>query len=87
MSRDVQAAHTGGFAEAQRFPQPLVDCHSSAKRNGLSRTSNRLSPEANDKVINLFLLDRLLFYFLFLLSKASQRHQRDLTYIWDLDRI
>jgi hypothetical protein len=29
ISRDVPAAHKGGFAVAQMFPQPLVDCYSS----------------------------------------------------------
>jgi hypothetical protein len=29
ISRDVPGAHKGGFAVAQRFPQPLVDCYSS----------------------------------------------------------
>jgi hypothetical protein len=43
MSPDVSAAHKGGFALAQRFPQPLLDCDSSVKRKEL--LPNLISPE------------------------------------------
>jgi hypothetical protein len=58
ISRDIPVAHKGGFALAQRLPQPLVDCDSSVERKEL--LPNAISPEpesqSKDKVLNLFFI-------------------------------
>jgi hypothetical protein len=66
ISRDVSDAHNGGFALVQRFPQPLLDCDSSVKRKELL---------PNDKVMNVFLHDCVLFLlFPFFAKQAYNDH-------------